>query len=80
MPADRGTPTIAPGPTGAQLITVRELAGLLKLHPRTCWSLAALAEAGQSDFPKPLRLAPKSVRWRLRDVLGYLDRLAGDVR
>ena len=69
--ADRTTPS-------CQLLTVRKVARLLSLHPRTIWRLAGLAEAGLDDFPKPIRLATKTVRWRLRDIEGYLARLAGE--
>ena len=61
-----------------QLLDVREVAGLLRMHPRSIWRLAALAEAGQGDFPKPLRIAPKTIRWRLSDVQAYLAALAGE--
>ena len=59
-----------------QLLTVRDVADRLKIHVRTVWRFAALADMGQCDFPRPLRLAPKTLRWRLADVLAYLDRLA----
>ena len=59
-----------------RLLTVKELAAALGVHERTCWRLAAMAEAGQGDFPQPLRIAPKTVRWRLADVEAYLAALA----
>jgi predicted DNA-binding transcriptional regulator AlpA len=58
-----------------QLLTVRDISALLKIHTGTIWRLSALAEAGHGDFPKPLRLGGKTVRWRLLDVQAYLDRL-----
>lgn len=61
-----------------QLMDVRQLAAALGIHERTCWRQTALAEAGLSTFPKPLRLGPKTVRWRLSDVQAYLAVLAGD--
>jgi predicted DNA-binding transcriptional regulator AlpA len=42
------------------------------------WRLATQAEAGQGNFPKPLRIGPKTVRWRLSDVKAYLSALAGE--
>ena len=63
-----------------QLLDVREVAGLLRMHPRSIWRLAALAEAGQDKFPKPLRIGPKTIRWRLSDVQAYLAFLAGEGR
>jgi len=62
--------------TDVQLLDVREVAELLRMHPRSIWRLAAQAEAGQSNFPKPLRIGPKTIRWRLSDVQAYLAALA----
>jgi len=59
-----------------QLLDVRQLATTLRMHPRTVWRLAAMADAGQGNFPKPLRLGPKTLRWRLSDVQAYLEALA----
>jgi excisionase family DNA binding protein len=59
-----------------KLLTVRELAAALNVHERSVWRLAAEAEAGQSNFPRPLRIGPKTVRWRLADVEAYLAALA----
>ena len=61
-----------------RLLTVKELASALGIHQRTCWRLAAQAEAGQGRFPRPLRLGPKTVRWRLVDVEAYLAHMAGE--
>jgi predicted DNA-binding transcriptional regulator AlpA len=61
-----------------RLLTVKELAAMLGIHERTCWRLAAMAEEGQGDFPKPLRIGPKTVRWRPADVEAYLAVLAGE--
>jgi len=63
-----------------KLLTVKELAAALGVHERTCWRLAAMAEAGQGDFPRPLRIGPKTVRWRMADVEAYLATLAGAER
>jgi len=60
-----------------RLLGVKELAATLGVHRRTVWRLAALAEAGQGDFPKPVRIAPRTIRWRLSDVQAYLAALAG---
>ncbi len=62
--------------TTIKLLNVREVAQALGLHPRTVWSLTRQAEAGISDFPRPLRLAPHTVRWRLCDLERYLATLA----
>ena len=63
-----------------KLLTVKELAGALGVHERTCWRLAAMAEAGQGDFPRPLRIGPRVVRWRPADVEAYLAALAAGGR
>lgn len=60
------------------MATVREAAELLRIHPRSVWRLSALAEAGTGGFPRPVRLAAKTVRWRVADIQRYLDGLAGE--
>ena len=65
---------------GPKLLTVKDLAAMLGVHERTCWRLAAMADAGQGDFPRPLRIGPKTVRLRLSDVEAYLAALAGGGR
>ena len=61
-----------------QLLGVKQLAAALQMHPRSIWRLAAQAEAGLCNFPKPLRIGPKTIRWRLADVQAYLAALAGE--
>jgi len=63
-------------PNCGQLLTVMELANLLQVTERTCWRLTRQAEAGIGIFPKPLRIAPRTVRWRTSDVEAYIARLA----
>jgi len=60
-----------------RLLTAKELAAILGIHERTCWRLSAMAEGGHGPFPKPLRIGPKTIRWRLADVEAYLAALAG---
>jgi len=60
-----------------RLLDVRELSELTKLSARTLWRMAALSEAGQSDFPRAITVGPKLRRWRAVDVAGYLARLVG---
>ena len=64
--------------SGIDLLTCADLAARLKLHKGTIWRLSAMAEAGLpcNGFPRPLRLGPKSVRWRAADVEAYLAGLA----
>ena len=63
-----------------RLLTVAELAAALGVHERTCWRLAAMAEAGQGDFPRPLRIGPRIIRWRIAEVEAYLAALAAGGR
>ena len=63
-----------------RLLTVKELAAMLGVNERTCWRLAAQAEEGLVEFPTPLRIGPKTVRWRLGDVEAYLAALAAGGR
>jgi len=65
-----------------KLVDVRRLSELLGISQRQCWRLSGMAEAGLdklcNGFPRPLRLATKTIRWRLRDIDAYLARLAGE--
>ena len=69
----------ATAPAACQVLKVKDVAGLLKIHTGSIWRLSSLSEAGHSDFPKPLRLGAKTIRWRLSDVQGYITALAGEV-
>jgi predicted DNA-binding transcriptional regulator AlpA len=51
----------------AQLLTAREVAALLRIHPRSVWRATS---AG--DIPKPIRIGPKVVRWRLSDLQAFI--------
>jgi predicted DNA-binding transcriptional regulator AlpA len=74
----RGAATRVSGVTqNCQLLTVKQLAGLLCVDVRSCWRLVSRAEAGLGDFPKPLRLSAKTIRWRLTDVEAFLAEQAG---
>jgi predicted DNA-binding transcriptional regulator AlpA len=59
-------------------LDVKELSAALGVDPRTVWRLSGMAEAGQGNFPRPLRIGPKTVRWRVADVEAYLAALAGE--
>ena len=56
-----------------RLLDVRQVAEALHVHVRTVWRLSAEAEAGLSDFPCPVRLGPKTIRWRLSDLHRFLE-------
>jgi predicted DNA-binding transcriptional regulator AlpA len=60
------------------LMSVGQVAAALRVSQRTVWRLASRAEAGEGRFPRPLRLAAQTVRWRWQDVQEYLDNLARD--
>jgi predicted DNA-binding transcriptional regulator AlpA len=60
------------------LLNVRQVAEILGVHERTVWRFASLAEAGASAFPKPIRIAERTVRWREDDVMAYINTLTGE--
>ena len=76
LQAKRGINQVPANSACLQLLDVKEVAGLLRMHPRSIWRLATMAEAGQGNFPRPLRIGPKTVRWRMSDVQAYLAALA----
>lgn len=53
------------------VVSVREVAELLGVNPRTVWRLAQTG-----DIPAPIRLSERVVRWRLSDLREHLDRKA----
>lgn len=61
--AQRTDPRLA----NVRLLTVRDVADLLAVHPRTIWRLVATG-----DIPAPIRLGSKAVRWRLADLERHL--------
>lgn len=61
-----------------RLLTVKDLAALLQINERTCWRLAREAELGVGYFPMPIRITPRTIRWRSSDVEAYLARIPAD--
>jgi len=53
-----------------ELLSVSDLSRLLRISKRSIWRLVALGK-----FPQPVRLGPKMVRWRAREVDAYLSRV-----
>ena len=53
-----------------QQLNVRQVADLLGVHPRTVWRLVS-----SGDLPKPIKIGPKIVRWRVADLESYLESL-----
>jgi predicted DNA-binding transcriptional regulator AlpA len=60
------------------LMTARDVAAVLGVGERTVWRLTSRAEAGLGRFPRPVRLAARTVRWRWEDVEKYLHELSGN--
>jgi len=50
------------------LLTVRDVAHLLNVSPRTVWRLVSTG-----DLPRPIRLGPRTCRWRPADVARLVD-------
>jgi len=67
-----GAPVVAVQP----LLTVADVAKLLKIGQRTVWRLSSRAKAGEGRFPRGIRIG-RAVRWRWQDVEKYLAQLAG---
>ncbi len=63
----------APSPlTVHPLLTAADVARVLQVGERTVWRMASRSRAGVGAFPKPIRIGPKSVRWRWQDIERYL--------
>lgn len=52
------------------LLTAREVAARLSISPRTLYRMLS-----RKQFPPPVRLGRKWVRWKTTDVQRYLDAL-----
>ncbi len=57
-----------PGQTMQVLVTVRRLCGFLSISRTTLWRLTKTP-----DFPKPVRLGSRSIRFDLREVLAWMQ-------
>jgi excisionase family DNA binding protein len=60
---------IAP-PAPKDLLTSRDVAARLSISVRTLYRMMA-----RGQFPRPIRLSRKWVRWRRSDVEGYVQAL-----
>ncbi len=77
QPRDRPTSGVAGESVPVEpLMTARDVAAVLAVGERTIWRMTSRAKAGAGRFPKPVRLTPKTVRWRRRDVQEYLEDLS----
>lgn len=52
----------------AQLVDMRKAASLCGISVRTAWRLLS---AG--TFPKPIRLSERLVRWRVGDIVSWIN-------
>lgn len=52
------------------LLSVRQIADLLGVHPRSVWRLAQTG-----DIPAPIRLSDRVIRWRLTDLRDRLEEM-----
>jgi predicted DNA-binding transcriptional regulator AlpA len=62
------------------LLDVRAVGKLLGVSPRNVWRLVAKARAGAGNFPLPIKLGTRTIRWRLADIERFLAALAGEDR
>lgn len=59
--------------TGAQFMRRTEIEQVLRIGRSTIYGLMS-----QGKFPKPVRISPRSVAWRVSDIEDYLKKLQGD--
>lgn len=58
---------------GAQFMRRTEIEQVLRIGRSTIYGLMS-----QGEFPKPVRISPRSVAWRVSDIEDYLKKLQGD--
>ena len=60
------------------LLTAKELSRVLGVGERTIWRMASRSRAGGGceEFPRPIRISSKAVRWRWQDIDEYLRKHA----
>lgn len=57
------------------LLSVRQVADLLGVHPRSVWRLAQTG-----DIPAPIRLSERVIRWRLTDLRDCFEEMAAGAK
>ena len=68
------TPNTTPTPAPAErLLRLPEVEGLVGLRKSKLYDLVK-----QGQFPAPVRIGPRAVRWRLSAVQKWIDGLEGD--
>ncbi len=55
---------------GAQFMRRTEIEQVLRIGRSTIYGLMA-----QGKFPKPVRISPRSVAWRVSEIEAYLEKL-----
>ena len=60
-----------PSVTGEQLLTIQEVADLLRVSKRTVWRWLA-----QGRLPAPIRCSERCLRWKASVMRAYLEALA----
>jgi prophage regulatory protein len=53
-----------------RLVSIKVVAELLAIRPPTVWKWLRTG-----DFPKPVHLSARVVRWRLSDIVKYQENL-----
>lgn len=59
-------------------MTARQVAQVLGVGERTVWRMTSRSRAGCGQFPRPVRIGSKVVRWRWRDIEKYMQKQAGN--
>ncbi len=57
------------------LMTATEVAQVLGVGERTIWRMASRSRSGVGQFPKPIRVGGKVIRWRWEDLEKYIQNL-----
>ena len=64
------------------LLTAKELSRVLGVGERTIWRMTSRSRGGSGagggceEFPRPVRISVKAVRWRWQDIDEYLRKQA----
>ena len=53
-----------------ELLNVHEVGKIFKAAPSTIWQWAK-----EGAIPRPVKIAPKTTRWRAKDIEAFLDSL-----
>ena len=56
-----------------RLLSVAQVAAMLGVSHRTVWRWSVTVD----DFPRPVKLTNATTRWRMADVVAWMDRRVG---